>query len=495
MGCRVAPALRIFQAALGALLYAVSPLASAHTFAQVYTLPVPFWLYAWTAAAVLIVSFVIAGLFLTGQPSADGRKPEPAGYPHRIPPRLLRTLQALSLGGLLLSMLTGFLGTRQVLLNFNMTFFWIVFVLGFTYFTALAGNLYALLNPWRVITDGLSQVLPAYGRGRFRYPAAAGYAPALLLYAGFIWLELFGRMTPFSLSSWLAAYTGLNLLAVALVGTEAWFRYGEFFSVILRLVARLAPIDFEQLPSGATGRFRLRLPLSGLLGRPADRRSLVVFVLFMLSATAFDGLHEARPWVALYWNTLYQDVFSIWLGENPFVAFPALRNGYRWWQTLWLLASPLVYLAAYLGTIEAVRRLTGCRFDRWTLAHRFLHSLLPIVLVYNVTHYYTLIQTQGIRIIALVSDPFGLGWNLFGTAEWLRGAIVPDTTVVWHLQVALLLAGHVASVVVAHLEALRIFPDRRTATLSQLPMLALMVTFTVFGLWILSLPLDTGGYG
>jgi hypothetical protein len=35
-----------------------------------------------------------------------------------------------------------------------------------------------------------------------------------------------------------------------------------------------------------------------------------------------------------------------------------------------------------------------------------------------------------------------------------------------------------------------VFPDRRSAVLSQVPMLALMVLFTTAGLWILAQPID-----
>ncbi len=115
--------------------------------------------------------------------------------------------------------------------------------------------------------------------------------------------------------------------------------------------------------------------------------------------------------------------------------------------------------------------------------------MLPIALVYHVTHYSTLILTQGVKIVSLVSDPFGWGWNLFGTAFTFRAPILPDLGIVWHTQVALILLGHVASVWLAHLVALRVFADRRAAALSQLPMLALMVLFTIAGLWILAQPL------
>jgi hypothetical protein len=64
--------------------------------------------------------------------------------------------------------------------------------------------------------------------------------------------------------------------------------------------------------------------------------------------------------------------------------------------------------------------------------------------------------------------------------------------VVWHTQVAVLLAGHIVSVHLAHCVSMRTFSGRRQIMVSQLPLLALMVTYTIVGLWILSLPLGSG---
>ena len=155
----------------------------------------------------------------------------------------------------------------------------------------------------------------------------------------------------------------------------------------------------------------------------------------------------------------------------------------------WLLLSPWLYCAVYLVGIALMRLLLRRAHSLRSLALAFMPSLLPIVLVYHLSHYYTLIETQGIRIVALASDPLGLGWNLFGTAQWFQRQFVPDSAVVWHVQVGLILIGHIVSVYVAHLIALDLLQDRRRATVSQLPMLALMVAFTVAGLWILSLPM------
>jgi hypothetical protein len=157
-----------------------------------------------------------------------------------------------------------------------------------------------------------------------------------------------------------------------------------------------------------------------------------------------------------------------------------------------LFLSPFVYLAVYLFFIALAKWIAGSVVPVRTLATRFALSLVPIAFVYNVTHYYTLLASQGATMIRLVSDPFGFNWDLFGTARALDTPIILDAGGVWHTQVALILIGHIIGVYLAHLEALKCFGDSRRATLSQLPMLVLMVLFTTAGLWILSLPIAAG---
>ncbi len=453
----------------------------AHSFGVIYTLPVPFWLYAWSASAALIASFVIVGVFAT-QPSAEVARAVPMRW-RTAPASLLLVLQVGSLLALLLCIATGLFGTRNPYGNFNMTFFWIVFMLGFAYLTAVLGDWYARISPFRALALGLARLLKR--DGRLRYPQALGYTPALLFYAGFLWLELFGGASPKLLSQSLLAYTAITLLGSAVFGMRDWLRYGEFFGVFFGLIARMAPLGFAD---DRSRQFFWRWPFSGLRVQRPEHWTLLLFVLFMLSSTAFDGLHEAKVWVELYWVTLYREVLMTWAGSNPVSAFPQLRVLYQYWQFGWLLASPWLYLGFYLAGIGLMRLLLRGRHSLMQLAMAFLPSLLPIVLVYHVTHYYTLIETQGIKIIALASDPFGRGWDLFGTATWFRRIFVPDSGIVWHVQVALILIGHIVSVYVAHLIALDLLRNRRAATLSQVPMLLLMVAFTVAGLWILSQP-------
>ena len=42
---------------------------------------------------------------------------------------------------------------------------------------------------------------------------------------------------------------------------------------------------------------------------------------------------------------------------------------------------------------------------------------MPIALVYVAAHYLTFLLFEGQAIVYLASDPFGRGWDLFGTAD------------------------------------------------------------------------------
>ncbi|MEL0028780.1 MAG: hypothetical protein VW625_08995, partial [Perlucidibaca sp.] len=97
---------------------------------------------------------------------------------------------------------------------------------------------------------------------------------------------------------------------------------------------------------------------------------------------------------------------------------------------------------------------------------------------------------QGAEQPRQLSDPLGRGWNLLGLRPAPPTDRLPDMNWVWHTQVGLILGGHVISVYLAHAEALRCFGTARKAMLSQIPMLVLMMAFTVFGLWILAQPIS-----
>lgn len=474
-------------------LVAAGP-ALAHTFAAPYTLPVPFWMYAWGAAAALVLSFAVVAIFSRTPSATDPTRtlvqttdaalePWPRSTGWRIG-------QVLSVALLALTVATGLIGTPNPFANFNMTFFWIVFVLGVPYLTALTGDVYRFVNPWRALCEALVRVWPAALPHAAPAGRALAFGPAIVLYMAFIWLELFGHTTPKTLAWALLGYTAIQVIGARIWGIDAWFRRGEFFAVFLRLIGQMAPRVHSVAPDGTvTGRWRL--PFVGLLDAKPVHAGLTVFVLFMLSGTAFDGLHDSAPWSLLFWRHVYPVIEPLVVLAAPQQPYVLAARVFNWWQWAALVASPFVYLVAYLGALKLTQRLSAGSPSLRDVGLAFATSLVPIAFVYHVTHYYTLLLSQGTAIVKLVSDPFGWGWNLFGT-KGMGGAVFIDANTIWHTQVGLILIGHVASVYLAHVVALRVFRSNRRAWVSQLPMLLLMVGLTAAGLWILSLPLASG---
>ncbi|MEU8287659.1 hypothetical protein AB0C01_25360, partial [Micromonospora sp. NPDC048905] len=112
------------------------------------------------------------------------------------------------------------------------------------------------------------------------------------------------------------------------------------------------------------------------------------------------------------------------------------------------------------------------------------HSIVPIAVGYVVAHYYSLLILEGQRTVALLSDPLGTGANWLGTAGWEphTGLVTPSGVAT--LQITVIILGHLVGTLLAHDRALYLFPRAR-AVAGQLPLLALMVAYTVGGLLLL----------
>jgi hypothetical protein len=138
-----------------------------------------------------------------------------------------------------------------------------------------------------------------------------------------------------------------------------------------------------------------------------------------------------------------------------------------------------IYLLAVAGARAAAHRKTGLRYE-------FALSLVPIALAYAVAHYFSLLVLQGQSAWFMASDPFGFGWDLFGTAAFEPNLQALSPNQIWYVQVVALIAGHVLGLVLAHDRAVALYRDPRIALRTQYAMLVLMIAYTVGGLWLLS---------
>ena len=143
----------------------------------------------------------------------------------------------------------------------------------------------------------------------------------------------------------------------------------------------------------------------------------------------------------------------------------------------------LAVAGLYLAAVWIAKLLSGSQLD---LARAFAASLVPVAFVYAVSHYFSLFVIQSQFLVNLASDPFGFGWDLFGGRDFVPDLSPFRPSTVWYVQVGALVGGHVAGLTLAHDRALEVAPDQRTALRTQYPLLALMVLYTVGGLWLLS---------
>jgi hypothetical protein len=128
----------------------------------------------------------------------------------------------------------------------------------------------------------------------------------------------------------------------------------------------------------------------------------------------------------------------------------------------------------------------GGSLDEAQLRRRFVHTLVPIAMVYVAAHYLTYLLFQGQAMAYLASDPIGRGWDLFGTASSAIDYSLISQDGTWYAQVAFVVAGHVAALVLAHDRALSLYARAETAVRSQYWMLGVMVGFTTLALWLLA---------
>ncbi len=213
------------------------------------------------------------------------------------------------------------------------------------------------------------------------------------------------------------------------------------------------------------------------LTRPAPEAGVVVFVLLVLSSVSFDGLSRTFAWLT-------------WHGINPLV-YPG-RTALMGANTLGLLG---LFAALGGGFVLAVRLAAalappGQPFGR--VLARLALSLVPIACGYHFAHYLPVFLVDVQHALRAASDPFARGWNLLGTADLhVVTSLLTDASrvyLIWHAQVAIIVAAHVAGVVVAHALALQLAVRPAAAARGQLPLLALMIGYTLLGLWLLSTP-------
>ena len=485
-------------AAVGATLTPTTVLA--HALGASFPLPVPLWLYLAGAAVVVAASFVVSVLVV--KPPMD-----PPRYPSWTIPDRIAHFGGIGLRVLGLVWWYGIIATGWLIGGITYVpavLFWIGIWVGVPVVAALLGNPWPALSPFRTTYDILDALIRRIAGGRrldLGLPLPRlGRGPALVLLFAFLVLELVwpDRLNPVSLATVLAVYTGLTLAGMALFGNVSWLRSFELFEIMNGWFGRVGPVGFRTMRRSLCAdcsevcnpdhcvdcaeciaareqgdqRVELRWWITGLTETTRAGATDAGFILLALAGVTFDGLQETSLGGGVL-STLFPPLAQVF---SPLVAS---------------YLAPVTMLAGVFGlfvvafTIAAyLTRLIGeaagggeSRIPLGRVAGIYAPTLLPIAAGYLVAHYLTLIL-QGIAWLPLLLvDPVALAPLL---------DMIP-TAAIWYWSVGAIVGGHIAAVVLAHRLALR--DQAWRPVLAGLPLVVLMIGYTILSLWIIAQPI------
>ncbi|WP_417445837.1 hypothetical protein [Kangiella sp.] len=471
----------VFLAVLGISALISDPLY-AHSFGERYDLPLPLSMYLTSAAIVVLISFIIAAVFLRQSklvnlsPSIQLSWFLPPGSISRKITKVI--VQVLGVALFFLTLLTAYFGDNETFNNFSPTFVWVIWWVGFTFIVALIANVWPIVNPWRTLALW-SRVFKV--EKRRLYPEKLGAWPVVITFLIFAWLELIaeGPEIPNTLFWLILIYSLYTWIGMAIFGINNWLQNADLFSHFFNLFGRFSLFNLE------SNNITLRVPGSGLAHDKPLHFSETFFVILLLSTVSFDGILETPLW---------KDLLS-YISENQLIR-PLLielqASGVDiiiLTKSLALLIMPCLLLVVFLMFCYLSVKAGRSKMQLTVAAGHYVLSLVPIALAYHIAHYIFYLMIAGQQIIPLASDPFGYGWDIFGTQNYAIDIGMINVKTVWFISIYAIIIGHVIGVVLAHYSAIKIYQNHKQTLMSQIPLLLLMIAYTMLSLWILSQPI------
>lgn len=490
--------------------------AQAHAFGERYDLPVPLWMNLAGGGAVVALSFVIAAWFM--KPEIGERSAPPANLLAKPWMRMLAIAPVLLAGRLIsvvlfmLAVLSGYFGAADYSRNAAPTIVWVLGWVGIAFVSVLIGNVWLLLNPWLIVfdwADAMSRKLFNHGLQLARpYPNSWGVWPGVILVIGFVWYMLASGVAGDSLmiAYMLMLYSLITWTGMVLFGPIVWTTRAEIFTLLFSTLARFSPTALRvsdreicrrsECPLQETGdcidcpeaflraapkqrEIALRPYGIGLVVRQALPLSMIVLVIQVLALVAFEGFLDTAIWGDFILSLSQAD-------DSNGLHAPALTT------VSFVVAIALLFVVFY--AVSAMMRAIGYagttpRYTTLEVMGLFVLTLVPISVAYHVAHYLYWFYTQLQFVVPAASDPFAFGWNLFGGRDFVPDRAAIPLSVIWHTAIVAIVVGHVLAVYVSHRVALNEFGTRRAAMLSQIPMLILMIAYTMTSLWMLAQPI------
>ncbi len=360
------------------------------------------------------------------------------------------TLRSISAAIFSFIVLTGLIGNPHT--SIAASFTWLIWWTLLIFFIAFAGKIYCAACPWEFFADLFQFGLKKNSAGekkslQKKWPKfMRNIYPATALFVVITWLELGFHLTS---DSYLTAVLGLMVVFAVVLSAQTFERrsFCRFACPIGRIsgvYAQCSPIELrvkekdvcktckghecvrgsERGTSCPTFQVPHKLNQNTyctlctecvrncpddnltLLARPINedlgnlrhtRRDEGLLVIVVIVLTFFHGLTMTPMW--LEWTSATGELFDI----NFLGAFTLLMA--------------LIMLGFFFGISVAdviIRRVAGLK--QLPLAHIF--AFIPLVLFYHLGHNGMHLLSEGPRLIPMLGDPFGWGWNLLNLSNF-----------------------------------------------------------------------------
>jgi hypothetical protein len=391
----------------------------------------------------------------------------------------------LSLAFLIILIVAGHWGSTDPLANPLPMVTWSLLWIGLVFAHVLLGNVWIFINPWRAI-DQLQGLLSPGAKSEpapvLKYPMTLGYWPAVALLIMLVWFENISPspQDPELLANVAAGYLVLTIIGMRLFGRKTWLEHVEILSVYFRMVSWLAPVRWtvdEHNGRPARGCASINWPCAQLITLKPLTASGTAFVLSALAAVSFDGFSHTFRWLGL-------------VGVNP-LEYPG-RTDLIPFNTAGLIGACIALILAYRGAVTCGYTRDRQFTNETGLGGKLAISMVPIAFAYHLAHYLPAFLVEAQYAVRALSDPFDVGWNLFGTAHMhIKDSLRTHhlyIELIWYAQVTAIVIGHVTAILVAHIIALRELKSGSASAYRQIPLTVLMVAYTFLGLWLLAAP-------
>ena len=443
-----------------------------------YELPIPLSFYLFTSGIVVMITIFLVSYFRFYSYIKESKKITEYRYSNFK----LNYLNKIPFLFLVFLVIAGLFGSQGPLDNIINVFIWVWVWVGIAYVSIVFGNIWGAISPWSSIYSLFIFLLRKKLKRIRRHSDKEAEILGLILLFIVLWIAIIfpGREVPYNLSLFLMFYSLITLLGMVVYGRSRWNNSAEIFNIYFGMLGRLGILGRDKKGF----KDNLRIPLSGVhMGRGSIYSSL--FIVVAVSSISFDGIIETEAW----------DNFKVYIVSISFFR-PVLEKLVQYFGDITLVLNsigficmPLIIGFLFMATCFRAQKHVKQKIDLCTILIAFTPALIPIAAAYHVAHYFSFLLIAGQIGIQLISDPFGWGWNIFGTANMQINVAVINAKIGWTIILISVVLGHMASIFISQKIAFNIKEKNSNTLKIHLPFSFFMVLYTIFSLWILAQPI------